>query len=879
MGGDEGLRRRPGTERGTEIVQCSSNEFGRQRRRRLAVCATFVALLGGSAGAADIDEAKRLYRTGRYDECIKAAAEEVGKGWRGDEWHAVKIRAEMALGRYAEAAASLNDALRRYPASLAIHLLGREVRRFSPTAAEGPAEVSASLIERIVINAPERYSEPEAQVALGRYLLLHGADPKRVLDRFYDPVMKRNPDLVDAFYAAAELALDKQDAALAADTLRAAPKTAAEDPAYQLLLARALSEGDRAGAAAALEQALKINPNCVDALLLLVDGLVDREGYAEAERTLDKVAEINPREPRAWAYRAVLAHLKNDPEGEEAARRKALEPWGGNPEVDELIGRKLAQKYRFAESETYLRRAVALDGDSLSARVQLAETLLRLGKEDEGWQLVNGVFAADGYNVVAYNLTNLRDRLAAFRTIESDGIVVRMDPREADLYGDRVVELLREARATLSERYGSAPPNPLIVEVFPRRQEFGVRTFGLPGADGFLGVCFGPVITAISAAAQAEHPSNWRAVLWHEFCHAVTLSKTRNRMPRWLSEGISVYEEGLKDPAWTTRPSPAQREALRAEGLTPLSRLSSAFLEAKTGQDVQLAYLESALAVEFLVQKAGFPALVGLLDDLGAGKNLDSALPARAGTTLDRLDAEFAEFAKSKAEAGATWEEVELPEDADAASLAGWVEKHQKNFPGWRRYAAKLVSEQKWPEAKAALPKYQALVPNYVGEENAYMLLAEVNRKTGDAPGERAALEELAARDGDAAPVFDRLIGLAKGDGDWQAVAVNARRLLAVNPLVPEPHRALAEAAEHLGLRDEAVSSARALAILDDTDPAGVHFRLARLLRDAGRKPEARREALKALEEAPRFLEAHKLLLELVDETKAPQLPPGFPSR
>ena len=49
------------------------------------------------------------------------------------------------------------------------------------------------------------------------------------------------------------------------------------------------------------------------------------------------------------------------------------------------------------------------------------------------------------------------------------------------------------------------------------------------------------------AAAQGETPSNWEAVLWHEFCHAVTLKATANRMPRWLSEGISVYEEGLAD--------------------------------------------------------------------------------------------------------------------------------------------------------------------------------------------------------------------------------------------------------------------------------------------------------------------------------------------
>jgi tetratricopeptide (TPR) repeat protein len=312
------------------------------------------------------------------------------------------------------------------------------------------------------------------------------------------------------------------------------------------------------------------------------------------------------------------------------------------------------------------------------------------------------------------------------------------------------------------------------------------------------------------------------------------------------------------------RPSAAMRAAILEGQAVPLSRLSSAFLEAKTQQDVQLAYLESALAVEFLVEKAGFPALRGLLEDLGSGKNLDEALPARAGTTLQQLDAEFAAFARGKAEAGATWEPLELPEDADSAALAAWVQAHPKNHPGWRRYAARLVSEGKWPEAEAALPEYRALDPEYVGEENAYMLLAEVHRRKGDAAAERAALEELASRDGDATSVFQRLVDLAAA-ADWEAVARNARRLLDVNPLVPAPYRSLADAAERLGRPEEAVAACRALAALDDADPAGVHHRLARLLAAVGRRDEARREALKALEDAPRFLDAHRLLLELVE--------------
>ena len=366
--------------------------------------------------------------------------------------------------------------------------------------------------------------------------------------------------------------------------------------------------------------------------------MIDGERYTEAEDVLEQVLKVNPHEPRAFANKAVLAHLRDDSEAEAAARQKALARWAANPEVDHLIGRKLSQKYRFAEGAARQKQALVFDRDYLPAKVQLCQDLLRLGDEEEGWRLAAEIFGKDGYNVVAYNLITLRDRLAGFRTLSGDGLVVRMEGREADLYGQRVLALLRRARKTLAERYGVTLEEPVIVEIFPQHKEFAVRTFGLPGADGLLGVCFGRVITANSPASQGEHPSNWEAVLWHEFCHVVTLSKTHNKMPRWLSEGISVYEEGREDPAWATPLDPRFRAMILGDALTPLSRLSSAFLTPKTPLDLQFAYFESALAVDFLVERYGLPAMKGLLDDLGAGMSINESLPRRTKMSLEQLD-------------------------------------------------------------------------------------------------------------------------------------------------------------------------------------------------------------------------------------------------
>ncbi len=863
------------TERGGSPRAGLASRRGPLPLGRAAILLLSLAALAAPSRAADIAEAEGFYRAGRYEDAARLAAEEIGRGSWVERWHLLRVQSELAQGLDPAALASLEDSLRKLPGSIALQLAAPDVYRFNGREADVNAALDA--IEARLQFAPQRYASPEGRLLIGRYYLIRGFDARKVLDLCYDVALKQKPDLVDAYLATAELALDKQDNALAASTLAKAPKEAAEDPRYHYLMARAFSDDDRARSEKALDEALKINPRHVDSLLLRAGHRVDDERYPDAAELVEQALAVNPREPRAWAYRAALAHLQTHPEGEAAARKKALERRADNPEVDHLIGRELSQKYRFAEGSEYQKKSLKIDADYLPAKVQLCQDLLRLGRADEGWKLAAEIHAQDAYNVLAFNLVTLRDRLAGFRTLTDDGFVVRMDPREADLYGDRVLALLRRARKTLGEKYGASIPGPVTVEIFPQKKEFAVRTYGLPGAEGFLGVCFGSVITANSPASQGENPSNWEAVLWHEYCHVVTLNKTKNKMPRWLSDGISVYEEEREDPAWGSALSPRYRAMILGDDFTPLSRLSSAFLAPKSGMHLQFAYFESALAVEFLVDKAGLPALREVLDDLGAGVTINESLPRRARMSLEQLDADFAAFARRKAEAvapGMTWDAPELPAHADSKAIEAWLAGHPKNFPGLLRLASKLVAEEDWPKAREAIARLKAAYPGYVGEGNADVLLAAVCRKTADPAGERAALESLASKDGNAGPAYLRLMELEEASKDWTGLARDARRMLAVNPLVPAPHRELAKASEALGRDADALSAYRALSILDETDPADAHYRLAKILARVGQPAVARREVLRSLEEAPRFLEAHRLLLELVGPEKPPGPPP-----
>jgi tetratricopeptide (TPR) repeat protein len=829
----------------------------------------FGMLAGGDsrdAAAADLSEAFTLFHAGKYDECIAATSATIEQGDFSEDWRILQIEAQLALGRYADAADTLKAALERYASSVRIRWVGVDVLRDNGQSEQ--AEKMLVEIEDLVSSQSWRYRDPANRVALGRFFLYRGADAKQVLDELYGRVKKEYTQLPDAWIASGDLALEKHDFGLAAEQYEQALKLDPFNPDVHFGLALAYAPSDSEQAEAALGTALEKNSNHVDSLLELVDGHIDAERYDEAEKLIQRILEVNGRHPRAWAYRAVIAHLEGDIPRERECRNKALATWTDNPHVDHLIGKKLSQKYRFAEGSAYQRQALAFKADFLPAKAQLCQDLLRLGDELEGWKLADEVFEQDNYDVVAHNLTTLRDRLTKYRTLKAHGFNVRMEAKEAAIYGDRVLELLRRAKEHLVARYEVALEEPIYVEIFPHQQDFAIRTFGLPGGAGFLGVCFGRVITMNSPASQGNSPSNWEAVLWHEFCHVVTLTKTNNKMPRWLSEGISVYEEGQAKRSWGQSMNPQYREMVLGGELTPVSQLSGAFLQPKSALHLQFAYYESSLVVEYLVEKYGLETLKRILVDLSVGMPINDSIQRYAGS-IELLDEEFAAYAKNRAEDLAPKADFEKPESlaiTDVEAVAEWIEDHPDSIPGLLVYARLLMAQEDWEAAKKPLQKMVELYPDYAGADSPLRLLAVVHRELGETDQERAVLNQLARLDSDAVTEYLRLLELCTAAGDWQQTIELAEATIAVNPLIRAPHRYLAEAAEKTGDDARALAGLSALLEMDPFDPAETHFRVAKLLEKQGDTASAKRHLLQSLEEAPRYRDAQRMLLELIEE-------------
>lgn len=828
-----------------------------------------VAMAAVGLGADEITDVRQKFLKGDYASAVKAAAAGVEETPGQEEWHLLRIDALLALGRADEANRALTEALGRVPQSLRLHWIGRDV-----AFANGQPELAAKRLESIrelYASRPSAYRAVPDLVVFGRAALLLGADPKDVLTRVYAVAQKAAPTLRDTYLARGELALEKHDFALAATAFEEGLKQLPDDPDLNCGLARAHEIGDRKSMLAALEKALEANPRHVPSLLLRADHAIDGERYMDAEVDIAKILEVNPEQPDAWALRAVLAHLRNGAAAERFARESALRTWPTNPRVDWRIGQKLSLKYRFAEGAARQRQALKFDPKYLPAKAQLASDLLRLGEDVEGWQLAQEVNKEDGYDVEAFNLVTLHDTMVKYATLKDDDFTVRMTTHEAAVYGPQVLELLGRAKRVLIEKYGAELARPTYVDIFADPKDFAVRTFGLPDIPGFLGVCFGRVVTANSPASTASSSTNWQSVLWHEFCHVVTLQLTQNKMPRWLSEGISVYEERQANPAWGQRMTPVYREMILKKeagrgGLTPVGVMSAAFLAPPTPEHLQFAYFQASLVVEFLIEKYGLQKLRAVLKDLREGTEISRALETHIAP-MEEIEKRFAAYAKDRArELGSelNWEKpaAELFRPGAEAKLREWSNTRPNNYWLESQRIRTLIDDKQWAEAKVALNSLLKRYPAPRGEESALRWLARVQRELGETAAERATLTKFAALDGEAPDAYLRLTELGIAERDWADVALNARRFLQINPLVAAPWRALAQAAAGTGDDVTAIRANRTLLQLDPANPAEVHFELARLLHRGG-DSAARREVLMALEEAPRHRAALNLLLDL----------------
>lgn len=631
-------------------------------------------------------------------------------------------------------------------------------------------------------------------------------------------------------------------------------------------VARSLADSNPTAAEATARQVLTIDAAQPHALVLLASQAIDAVDRDEARRHLDRVLEANPRHVEALSLSAAIARLEDDEAGVAHFVGLALAVHPRNGDVHRIIGDRVARQYRFDEAVAHLRTAVELDPGNSRAQATLGLHLLRTGDEAAARRALELAFAADPFDAVTYNLLSLLDTLDGFLTVTAGPLTVRLHEQDAPVLQQYLVPLATEALETLSRRYDFTPEGPILVEVFPRHEDFAVRTMGLPGMLGALGACFGRVVTMDSPRARPPGSFNWAATLWHEIAHVITLQMSKNRLPRWLSEGVSGHEEIRARPGWGLESQLLFAQAYASGRLVPLAELNAAF---SRGETINLAYFQSALLVEHLVARFGEPALFAFIRSFGRGLSDDEALRATLDTDWSALQTSFDAFVEARygpvAQALAEVDEAPPGRAGTAQAWAAFADRHPGNFRVQMAASTPLIRLGDLDGAHRALERASTLVPFATGDDSPWRLLAAVATRQDRPDDARRYLARLLEVDHTGAPPLRELVALARDAGDDAQRKLAADRLIEIDPFDAAAHSALGELALARGDLAEAQRELQTAVDAGPPNPAEALTSLADVTLRSGDVAQAKQHLLRALESTPRYERAQDLLLQIVD--------------
>jgi tetratricopeptide (TPR) repeat protein len=709
----------------------------------------------------------------------------------------------------------------------------------------------APIVANRKFDGPDDYLRiARAARAMREYQLANDAF-KRVAKVARPDIHTEWGDLFMVFHQNDEAATSYRDA-IAADALWV--------PAH-LGLARAFGNDDPAAAGAALEAARKIAPDHPDLWLIEAERRLVENDLNAAKEALDRVAAVRPGSLEEAALRVGVAYLEGGVEAVEPAIARVREANPRSALGYRRGGEQAAYKYRFDDAAALAAKAVALDAQDPAAHFDLGLYLMRTGDEAGARKALERSWELDRSAPMTKNLLDLLDVVDKFEVVKTGDLVFKLAPDEAAVLKPYALPLAEEAYKTFVNRYGFAPKGPILIEIFPVHDDFAVRTLGLPGLVGALGACFGRVVTMDSPRARDPGEFSWQATLWHEMAHVFSLQLSNYRVPRWLTEGISVFEEHRKQPAWGRELSLEYARGLARGQTFGVKGLPDAF---KRPQHLALAYFEASLVVEHLVELNGDQGLRTLLLAYADGASDADAFAKAFGRTVDDVHASFNGFVEKRYAAlrDAMKDPSTPAKDDNLAALKAAAGASPGSFIAQYSLGQALFRAGDYAAARAPLEKAADLAPPASGPASPRALLAQIAEKEGDTARARRELRALLTHDHTNVAAARQLASLsadAPEDHDF------ALRLVAdLDPFDAGVHGQLGRRLVAKSQFGEALVEFQAALALGPANVAEVHTDMAEALLKLGRRDDAKRSALSALKEAPTYARAQDLLLAAI---------------
>lgn len=586
-------------------------------------------------------------------------------------------------------------------------------------------------------------------------------------------------------------------------------------------------------------QALEADPKLTEARVLLAKLALEDNDPKKATEETEKALEIDARALDAMAIRAAIDFLGD----------KTQSPWMDrilkeNSQYGEayaLTGHFFVINRRYEEGIQFYRKAIEIKPDLWSARAQLGVNLMRLGAEGEAREHLEKCFENGYKDAATANTLTLMDSYKNFVTFKSGETILRLHKKEAELLRPYFEAELKRALATYDKKYKMKLNRPVQLEVYPDHEDFAVRTMGMPGL-GALGVTFGYVVAMDSPSGRRPGTFHWASTLWHELSHVYVLSATNHRVPRWFTEGMAVYEETAVNPEWGDRLDPQSIRAIKDKKLLPVAELDKGFVHPSYPAQVVVSYFQAGRICAYIAREWGYDKLLEMMRDFAASRTTPDVVESALGMKPEEFDKRF----------------LTALDDETKTVVQG--------FENWRKQLKEVADLAKAGKNREVIEKTAALrdiYPDYVEAGNIYEFRANAFIGLNDKKSATAELERYAKVGGRSPALLKKLATLLEEAGRGPDAAAALDRLNYIHPEDEELHRRLGDLWLAQGNLDGAIREYGAVLAGKPIDRAASHFNLAKAYRTANKTEDARDQLLLALEAAPGFRAAQKMLLEL----------------
>jgi len=264
-----------------------------------------------------------------------------------------------------------------------------------------------------------------------------------------------------------------------------------------------------------------------------------------------------------------------------------------------------------------------------------------MGQEEKARFYLEKSREKDPYNIYVFNTRELLKYMdRKHRVLKRGKFVLKLPKADYEILKTYLVPLLEEAYEKLQKRYRVELEPPVYIEVFSEHKWFSARIVGLAGFPA-TGACFGNLVALTTPKAL---PQNWGVVAWHEFAHVITLHATHHHIPRWLTEGLSVFEEGSEHSSWTRRFEVQLGSAYASGRLLTLAELDFGFSKPKYPMQVLMSYYQGCMVVRYITERWSFEKILDVLNGYKENKTTRQIFREVFDMELEEFDKGFFKY-------------------------------------------------------------------------------------------------------------------------------------------------------------------------------------------------------------------------------------------